>query len=328
MNRLGLVATVALLSAVCTHQAQAQSTSAASQQLFQDGTTLLKSGKVREACAKFDESQKLEPQLGTLLNLAACREKEGKVATAWSEYTELAAVAARKNDEKRATYAKQKIAELEPQLPRLQLDVPAETSEVKLDGAELGRAAWNVALPFDPGEHVITYSAPSKKSGTLTVTALKGQTTNAKLPALPDDAGPMILAPSAKVQPTRPPPSTSNDTPEPSHRSPLRTAGYIVGGAGIVGLGVGTVFGLVALGDKSTVNQQCTGSACSQSGLDAVDSAHRDATISTIGFVAGGVCLAAGVTMVLLGREKTSPQVGLAPFVHEGTGGLIGFGRF
>jgi hypothetical protein len=56
--------------------------------------------------------------------------------------------------------------------------------------------------------------------------------------------------------------------------------------------------------------------------------ARRDATVSTVGFVAGGVCLAAGVTMVLLGKKKSSPQVGLAPMFHDGTGGLVGFGSF
>jgi hypothetical protein len=50
--------------------------------LFRDGRSLMTAGKVAEACAAFEQSQKLEPAVPTLINLAACREKLGQLATA------------------------------------------------------------------------------------------------------------------------------------------------------------------------------------------------------------------------------------------------------
>ena len=308
-------------------------------QLFDDGTKLLRAESVHEACAKFAESQKLDPQLGTLLNLATCHERDGRLATAWTEYAELADSASKKKDQKRAAYAKKKVAELAPVRPRLQLTVPSGVNELKLDGIVLGQAAWNAVLPIDPGDHVVEYAAPAKKPGNQHVIATKGQTTQAVLPPLEDDAAPapavVVVVPAATPTPTpltvpAPAPDQSAPEPAPARSSTLKTVGYVVGAVGIAGLGAGGIFGGIALGDKSTVDHDCIGNQCNQAGLHAVDSARRDATISTVSFIAGGACLAAGVTMVVVGGKKTvQPRVGIAPYATGvGGGGLIAAGTF
>src|SRR6187431_1585248 len=90
---------------------------AAAEALFDEARRLLASGDVKAACPKFAESYRLDPALGALLNLAACHEKEGRVATAWSEYRDAAAQALKARDDKRAAYAKKQAATLEPRLP-------------------------------------------------------------------------------------------------------------------------------------------------------------------------------------------------------------------
>jgi len=63
--------------------AHAQSSGAQAETLFRQGKDLLAKGQIAEACAAFDASQKLDPNIATLLNQAACREKNGQLATAW-----------------------------------------------------------------------------------------------------------------------------------------------------------------------------------------------------------------------------------------------------
>ena len=86
-------------------RAEAQPTAAIAEQLFRDGRALIGQGKFDEACEKFAASQRLAPAIGTLLNLAVCREKQGRDATAWSLYADAEAQAQRAGDKARATFA-------------------------------------------------------------------------------------------------------------------------------------------------------------------------------------------------------------------------------
>jgi hypothetical protein len=112
------------------------------------------------------------------------------------------------------------------------------------------------------------------------------------------------------------PPETGSDT---------RVLGFVVGGAGVVALGVGTVFGLQTLSEKGDASNHCNTSAvCDPTGYQSGQDAHRSATISTVGFGVGLAATAVGVWLVLRSSHAgSSPAaVGVAP------GGLVLRGRF
>src|SRR5262245_18826307 len=67
---------------------------------FDDGLRLLKTGRIAEACTAFETSQKLDPQVITLLNLADCREQNHQLATAWELFRQAKDMAAAAGDSK------------------------------------------------------------------------------------------------------------------------------------------------------------------------------------------------------------------------------------
>src|SRR5690349_13986528 len=94
-----------LVTSICGAARSASSEDqAAAQALFDDAKELVKSGKAAEACPKFEESQRLDPGLGTQLNLADCYERIGRTASAWTIYVEVAPAARREGQDARAEH--------------------------------------------------------------------------------------------------------------------------------------------------------------------------------------------------------------------------------
>src|SRR6185295_13337617 len=60
------------------------------EKLFNDAIALVSAGKYAEACPKFEESQKLDPALGTQFNLADCYEHTERKGTARRLFLEVA----------------------------------------------------------------------------------------------------------------------------------------------------------------------------------------------------------------------------------------------
>ncbi|HET7504706.1 MAG TPA: hypothetical protein VFK02_26975 [Kofleriaceae bacterium] len=144
-------------------RAQAQSASTQAQSLFDDGQRQMKAGKVAEACAAFERSEKLEPVVTTQLNLADCRERNHQLATAWSAFLEADRMAQAIGDARLARVAQSHARKLEPRLSRLTISIPADRLvpglEVLRGSDRVLSAVWNHAVPVDGGTYTITARA-------------------------------------------------------------------------------------------------------------------------------------------------------------------------
>jgi hypothetical protein len=100
-------------------------------------------------------------------------------------------------------------------------------------------------------------------------------------------------------------------------------------GVGVVGLGVGTVFGLKTSSTWSDAKAHCTGLECDRTGVQLATDAKNAGTVSTIAFVAGGVLLAGGAVLFFTapkGPSKTGASRDVR--VGVGVGSLLMQGSF
>jgi hypothetical protein len=295
---------------------------AAAEALFNQGRDLMNAGKFVDACPKFEASQQLDPGLGTMLNLAECYEKTGRTASAWAEYREAIPLARAAGSKARLDLATERAQALQERLSTLTIRAMAGDDdgvhlEVRRDGVALQAAELGSPIPVDPGEHVVEASAPGKQPWSAKVQvagdAAKVSVEIPKLQAAGAPAQPATSAPTPVVT------TTPDNSPPPSDKpsgSAQRTTGLAFGGIGVVGVGLGAFFGLQASSKWSDAKGKCTDYpyGCGAEGADLRSSAHSQATVSTVAFVAGGALLATGVVLYFTApSNKQSVALGFGP---------------
>jgi hypothetical protein len=304
---------------------------AAAQALFDQGKKAMAAHDFAAACTEFEDSFRLDPAMGTLLNLADCKERNGKLASAWSLFLELAAKAREAGQAERARIGRQRAAALAPRLSHLVIHPPGPESppglEVKRDGTVVGSAEWGVPIPADAGSHTIDAAAPGKlpwstsvdlgshaETVTVSVPELKAAPPEAPL----DVAGPPAPATPAVAE------SPAMEPPPPHGLGTQKIVALAVGGLGVAGVAVGTYFGLASMskhtqasGDCGPEDTVCTGSKGSQ-GVQLWSDARTAGNISTAAFIVGAAGIA-GATVLWFTAPKAR---GTAP----GTGLLVGPG--
>jgi len=306
-GRAVLTAGICLFGIFPVHSADADSSAtdkAIATELFKEGRALLEQGRVGPACRKLEESQRLDPGGGTLLNVAVCHEREGRTASAWVEFTEALGIAKRDERPQRIDFARTHLAQLEPLLSRLIIEVPSSVDvpdlEIRRDGSLVGRAAWGSPVPVDPGDHVVEASAPGKLSWRQVVTVRsKADTKNVVIASL-EDAPAQAPAGTPSVEAPKTPAIVQRTTqvaaaPSPARPAPDRqsvaasagTAGivaWVALGVGAAGAAVGTYFGFRAVSLKNDADHNCPKDVCSAQGASQNRDAIRSGDFSTAGF--------------------------------------------
>jgi serine/threonine-protein kinase len=340
---LTLTALAVALASPSVASAQSGGDVARADALFNAAKALLESGQYGDACAKFAESNRLVPGLGVTLYLADCYERIGRLASAWSEFRSAEGLARERND-KRADVARARAQAIEPKLDRLTIavgpTVPRAGLQILLDGASVPPEEWGIAMASDPGDRVVVVTAPGHPPRTISTrlgpdnpTAVVRVDSLDEPPAVPVPSSP---APStAPPTPPSPPPVVTPESPPVESTSDRgatqRWIGIGVGAAGVVGLGIGTVFGLSAKSklDASNAGPCGAGDRCSPQGLALRQDASSAATGSTVAFVLGGVAVAAGVVVyVTAPRGVASTAWVIAPAPMAGGGGASVTGAF
>lgn len=299
---IALSSSIALAPSIAL--AQAASDKAAAEALFEEGRSLMQNERYTEACGKLEASQNLDAGLGTLMLLSDCYEKTGKTASAWATFREAAAVARGQNDSEREKVARARADALEPNLAKLVVrgvdtTMKLEGLEVKMNGQAVAKAQWGTLIPVDPGEVDFQVSAPGYKPWTLKAQVVPGPSETAidipelqTLETAPEATGATV---SASHGTSETPANAGTQGPESEPASGMKMLGLGLGIGGVVGLGVGTYFGLSAKSKNDESKDHCvTDNQCFAEGVELRDQAKSHATVSTIAFGLGGALLVVG----------------------------------
>jgi tetratricopeptide (TPR) repeat protein len=157
------------------------------QALFDDGRELMTQKRYHEACAKFEESNRLDPAMGTQYNLADCYDFIGRYTRAWILFVDVAAAARAGGERDREAAARSRAAKLEPRLTKLRVvvDDPVPGLTVHLGERELPAAQWGTALPIEGGDYTLRAAAPGYRDWRRVVRVEgQGVTEEANVPGL------------------------------------------------------------------------------------------------------------------------------------------------
>lgn len=298
---------------------------AAARELATEGVILADAGKCEQAIDKLARAEKLFHAPTILGRLGECQVEVGKLVEGTENLQKVireplgaappgAFVAARARAQKVLAIAQPKIA-------KLTIFVEPETATVTVDGSPISSASLGTPRPTDPGLHAIEARAPGHQPMVKNISLTTSQVASItlKLEPTPDEPTPPkepTPEPPAKVVVTKPTP--------PAERAPVdRTAAYVALGIGTAGLVAGTTFGLLALDQKSALDDACVDKRCGRDAQSTLDDAQRWAAFSSVGFAVGIAGLAAG-TVLLITTPSDNKRVHVAPTVGLGTFGLHG----
>lgn len=327
-----------LVCVLVTTPASGQSAAdkAAARALADEADAALLSKNFGTAGEKFQKALGLVPDALTLrLGLARAQAGVGKYLEATESYnliirTPLTAAspapfrAAQKD-------AEREIADTAPRIGAVIVTVTTPSGKplaaglsVLLDDEPVPLALLGERRPANPGRHTVRVRADGFEPAEARVDVKIGAATPVTFALVPQKAA----APA--------PPQTSADQdvgPLPEQPPPTlirsRTPAYVALGLGGVGVTVGVVAGIVALGKHGSLKDSCR-DGCPPGSQSSIDSYRTAGAVSTVGFVVGGVGLASGAALFLLGPSAgaKAPTAGATIRPYLGATGIGASGSF
>jgi hypothetical protein len=196
--------------------------------------------------------------------------------------------------------------------------------KVTIDGAPLADRLDGSSLKVDPGPHVFVFTWEGHPSVTKKLVLAEHDQARREVVVFGGAETPHVESASLATAPAAAGSGGSGID--------RKTIAFAVGGAGVIGLVVGSIFGIVAKNTYDGATSRCAQSGssppsgCPGDALSAGNNtAHQQATVSTVGFVAGAALLTGGAILYF-----TAPKAGVAvaPTVGTNGGGLSVLGTW
>lgn len=336
LTRLVPIATFALsLSVAVPSSAQTDEEKAAARSLATQGAAALQEKKFAEALDLVTRAEAVIHAPPHLLLIGRAQVGLGRLVAARESFLKLIREQLPANApdafKTAQTLAKQDLEAIEPRIASLQIALtvngggsPSKVT-LKMDDQQVPNALIGVHRPVDPGKHTIAAFVVGRGPVTQEVTLGDGEKKEIELTIEPPSVS--LIDEEKKFDKPPPPPP-----PPPPGMSTLRIVGIAGMGAGVAGLAVGGVF--LARGsstqDEADTLFKCKPN-CTQDEVNRITTLDKSAitqrNVGIVGLAAGGVFLAGGITLFILGGKKPAPKAAsgfIVPYVVPNGGGLVG----
>jgi hypothetical protein len=312
---LALIAPTALAEPTASDRATART-------LAQEGQHALETKNYTMAIDKFSRADSLVHAPTLLLGLARAQVGSIKLVEAQESYNRIiregVAANSPKSWSKAVDDANKEVGAISPRIPWVTISVLGPSNpEVVIDNVPVPHASLGVKRAINPGSHKVKVTAEGYLPQEKMITLSEGQslTVNLELEQAPEAAPP----PKKEVA------ATTADTTTATSNEWRKTVAYVAFGVGGASLIVGGVAGGLAIAKHSQLSDSCSGTSCPPSQQATLDSYHRLGTISDVGFIVGGIGVAAGVILLVTQPKDTAASTAKwSPYIGVGSAGVSG----
>jgi PEGA domain len=265
-------------------QATAPAPPSNARELFKSGNKKYKAGDFSGALSDFQAVDALKPTPQAARFIGLCQDKLGHLADAVAAYERfLADVPPKLAPE--AEEIKARVQAIKAMPGKVHVDTTPPGASVSIDGRpQPGPTPLDLELA--PGKHTLHVSAPDREAQDRDIEVTYASTADVNVQLAAASSAPPPVPPPEAFNPP-PPASAPPPPPPPEPRSKLPA--YITGGLAIVSTGIGVVFGVLALNDKSSFNKDPTEATA--------NSGENNALICDMAL---GVAVTLGVTSAVL----------------------------
>lgn len=322
---------VLMLGAAGAHAEEDAATRAAARKLAEDGVAALQNGDAATAVQKLEKAHNMLKAPSVALWSARALAKRGLLVEAAERLREASRLPVSGDtgvQEQAKRDAEKELSELSPRIPSLVIAISSAGDApvtVTLDGRPIPSDLLGEDRPVNPGPHRLVAKRGADERS-LDVTLAEGERKPASL-----DFG--SAAPTPASPTGAPAGDTGASTASSSSGGGNKTLAFVALGAGAAGLIVGGVTGGLAMSKKSKLDDNhvdCLNGQCTYAVESDVKSLRTFRTVSTIGFIAGGVLAATGVVLLITsgGSQQQGAQQRPHVALSVGPGNLQLAGSF
>ncbi|HLK39375.1 MAG TPA: PEGA domain-containing protein [Polyangiaceae bacterium] len=276
---------------------------------FDRGVKLYDEQDWRAALIEFERAYAVSPHYRVLFDIAQCRYQLRDYVGALAAFQKYLAEGAAEIPAARRDQAQATVDELKGRIAQVRVTTDVAGAQIVVDDAPVGATPLAGPVLVSAGRRRIV----ATKAG------------RASVERVVDVAGQDVVDVVFRFGPeAHPAPDLGRGGAAGAGRPVWpAAAAFAVGG---VGLAVGSVFGVLALGDKQDLDRACPNKACPPSSQSLIDEANRYGVVSTVGMAvaAAGVLGAAGYLLLAPGRDKAGTTASVRPFVGPGVAGAVG----